>query len=102
MVEMAAITIPVEMRGSGKCKHVRCGEEVTDQITSVSLVKYEPNSGFYLLYKGPLGQELNDLFFEKVQEAVDQLEFEFGKELSSNLAAQIAKGGDINASETDY
>jgi hypothetical protein len=90
MLEIAEILIPAHFRGGGKCKHVRCGEDVTDQITSIALVEYEPNSGYYLLYRGPLGEELNDLFFESTQEAVDQLEFEFGEAVSTKLATGIA------------
>ena len=91
MLEIAEIVIPAHVRGAGKCKHVRCGEDVTDQITAIALVEYEPNSGYYLIYKGTLGEELNDLFFESTQEALDQLEFEFGEAVATNLAAQIAK-----------
>jgi hypothetical protein len=93
MLEIAEVQIPIHLRGTGKCKHVRCSENVTGNITNISLVEYEPGGGFYLLYKGPLGEELNDLFFETMQEAVGQLEFEFGEEVSSRLAAQIAEKG---------
>ena len=36
---------------------------------------------------GPLGEELNDLFFSTIQESIDQLEFEFGTELSTSMTA---------------
>ena len=90
MLEIAEIELPTHFRGGGKCKHVRCGEDVTDQITSIALVEYEPNTGYYLLYKGPHGEDLNDLFFESTQAAVDQLQFEFGEAVSTHLAARIA------------
>ncbi len=89
MREIAAIEIPHSLRAYGKCKHVRCGEDVTSQITSVELVQYEPGGGYYLLYKGLLGEELNDLFFDTTQECVEQIKFEFGEDISRNLAEQL-------------
>ena len=90
MRTIANVTLPEELRGIGKCRHVRNGDDVTGQVVSISLVEFEPSTGFYVLYLDGLGQELNDLFFENQAEAIDQLDFEFGSDVALLLQDAIA------------
>lgn len=71
------IELPCEKRGQGKTRHFRSGDSVSEKVTSVQIVQFAGDNGFYVLYFDADNSELNDLYFDTLASAKDHIEWEF-------------------------
>lgn len=84
----AVLTLPENWTGGRKTTHYRGGTNVTEFVSSVSIAHYEDVDGVYLFYRDASGNDLNDLFFDTLTEAISHLRFEFGDEALQFLSPQ--------------
>ena len=67
-------------KGSGKTRHHRDGTFVTHHISKLQVVSFDGDDGVYVLYLDENNNELNDLYFDSLEEANRHIAWEFSTE----------------------
>ena len=76
-VVLRRVQISGKFRPTGKTKHHVYGVEMPTP-SSLKIVKYPNDPGFYLFYCNDKGEEMTDTWHETLQKAFEQANWEFG------------------------
>ena len=56
----------------------REGRDVTNELREIRLAREEGVKGVYILYINASGKEVDDLFYDSLEQALEHVESEFG------------------------